>query len=71
MVGVALAATGHMSPLVAAVLMPLSSAVVVARYLQDVVDLHFGVGGLLHPDNAYLLTRDGRVEYVRVPTGPA
>ncbi|MCB9780637.1 MAG: hypothetical protein H6742_18865 [Alphaproteobacteria bacterium] len=42
--------------------------VTIARYLGDVVDLQFGTGELLHPDNAYLLNRDGQVDYVRVPT---
>lgn len=41
----------------------------VARHVGDVVDMHFGTGELLHPENAYLLTREGRVDYVRVPAG--
>ena len=41
--------------------------VTVARHLAPTTDLRFGTGGLLHPDNAYLLTRQGTVDYVRIP----
>ncbi|MCK6506517.1 hypothetical protein L6R53_24610 [Myxococcota bacterium] len=42
--------------------------VTVARHLAPTTDLHFGTGDLLHPDNAYLLTRQGTVDYVRIPS---
>jgi len=37
-----------------------------AGHLGDVVDAHFGTGGLLHPDNLYLLNADGSIDYVRI-----
>lgn len=40
----------------------------VARHLAPTTDLHFGTGDLLHPDNAYLLTTQGTVDYVRIPS---
>lgn len=41
----------------------------IARHVGDVADMHFGTGELLHHDNAYLLTRQGSLDYVRVPGG--
>ncbi len=37
-----------------------------ARYLGDPRDLHFGVGELLAPDNAYLADGSGTLDYARV-----
>jgi hypothetical protein len=42
----------------------------VARYLDQPVSLHFGAGGLLRPDNAYMSEASGTVEYVQVPPKP-
>jgi len=39
----------------------------IARAVQDAIDLRFGTGELLHPDDAFLLTTDGSVTYLRVP----
>ena len=43
------------------------AAVEVARYLGDPRDLHFGTGGLLPPENAYLADGEGSLDYLRVP----
>jgi hypothetical protein len=39
----------------------------IARWLDDPRDLHFGVGGLLPPENAYIAGGDGTLDYVRPP----
>ncbi len=39
----------------------------VAKYLGDVRDLHFGIGGLLPRENLYIANGAGSVDYVRPP----
>ena len=39
----------------------------IARAVQDAIDLRFGTGSLLRPDDAFMLTVDGSITYLRVP----
>lgn len=44
-----------------------SGPIVVARYLGDVRDLHFGAGGLLAGENLYVADGSGQITYLRPP----
>lgn len=59
----------HQEPLVLAHI-EAGRAQTFARHLGDARDLSFGNGGLLHPDTAWLLIGDGRVDYLPVPMAP-
>jgi hypothetical protein len=55
----------HGAPPVLSVLAP-SGPTEIAGHLGDARDLHFGTGGLLPPDNVYLASGEGGVDYARL-----